>query len=160
MYSRTLLGLKYLRYYLTASNGKGHGIHSPFIFHFINNVLNDKNYYLEFDLIEDTRRELLKDQTDLFVEDFGAGSSLSKTNKRTIASIARNAAKHKKYSRLLFRIVKEYKPNTILELGTSLGISTSYLAAGLPSANVITIEGASEAANIARINFKKLQLQN
>ena len=35
MYSSFQLALKYLRYWFTASNGKGHGVHSPFVFEFI-----------------------------------------------------------------------------------------------------------------------------
>jgi predicted O-methyltransferase YrrM len=160
MYSRFQLAFKYLSYYLTASNGKGHGIHSPFVFHFITKVLNDKTHYPEYQPIEDLRQKLLKDQTILTIEDFGAGSSLNKTNQRTIASIAKNAAKQKKYSQLLFRIVKEYQAKTILELGTSLGITTSYLATANLAGKVITMEGAKEIAKIARQNFKTLELSN
>lgn len=160
MYSSIQLAFKYLHYYLTASNGKGHGIHSPFVFHFITKVLNDQTHYPEYDTIEDLRQKLLKDQAILSIEDFGAGSSVSKTNQRTVASIAKNAAKQKKYSQLLFRIVKESQPKTILELGTSLGITTSYLATGNPAAKVITMEGAKEVAKIARQNFKTLELSN
>ena len=96
MYSRFQLAFKYLSYYLTASNGKGHGIHSPFVFHFITKVLNDQTHYPEDQLVEDLRQKLLNDQSVLAVEDFGAGSSISKTNQRTVASIAKNAAKQKK----------------------------------------------------------------
>ena len=42
MYSTFKLAQKYFHYYFTASNGKGHGIHSPFVFDFIKNVLRDK----------------------------------------------------------------------------------------------------------------------
>src|SRR5690606_32159448 len=46
MYSRYQIARKYLHYYLTAANGKGHGIHSPFVYDFVRNVLNDKrNFY-------------------------------------------------------------------------------------------------------------------
>ena len=45
MFSKWQLAAKYLNYYLTASNGKGHGMHSPFIFHFITKVLKDKQHY-------------------------------------------------------------------------------------------------------------------
>jgi predicted O-methyltransferase YrrM len=85
---------------------------------------------------------------------------MDKKNKRSISSIAKNAAKPKKFGQLLYRIVKEYKPQTILELGTSLGITTSYLSNGNPASNVITMEGATEVANFAKQNFQKLQLQN
>jgi predicted O-methyltransferase YrrM len=160
MYSKWQLAKKYLRYYFTASNGKGHGTHSPFIFHFINKILNDKKHYAEYDVVENLRRRLLKDEALLTIEDFGAGSSVSNTNKRTVASITKNAAKPKKFGQLLFRMVKGYKPDTILELGTSLGITTSYLSLARPGANVITMEGAGEVAVGASKNFEKLGLGN
>ena len=160
MYSRFQLAFKYLQYYFAASNGRGHGIHSPFIFHFITHVLNDKIHYPGYNDIEQLRRQLLKDHTTITIEDLGAGSSVNKTNQRTIASIAKNAVKPKKYGQLLYRMVKEYKPQTILELGTSLGITTSYLARGNPSAKIISMEGATEAAEIARENFKAFELSN
>ena len=106
MYNHFQLATKYLQYYLAASNGKGHGMHSPFIFHFITQVLNDKQQYSEYDTVENLRSELLKDKTVLTIEDFGAGSSINKTNERTVASIAKNAAKPKKFGQLLFRMVK------------------------------------------------------
>ncbi|MBL7748505.1 MAG: SAM-dependent methyltransferase, partial [Chitinophagaceae bacterium] len=117
MYSPWQIAAKYIRYYLTSSNGKGHGTHSPFIFHFITQILNDKNEYPEYDKVEHLRQQLLKDNTVLTIEDFGAGSSINKTNQRTVASIARNAAKPKKFGQLLFRMVRHYQPKTILELG-------------------------------------------
>jgi predicted O-methyltransferase YrrM len=160
MHSKFQLGLKYLHYYLTSSNGKGHGIHSPFIFHFITKILNDKHHYPEYDIVENLRQKLLRDQTILTVEDFGAGSLVNNNKQRTVASIAKIAAKQKKYSQLLFRIVKEYKPQTVLELGTSLGITTLYLAIANPDAKLTTIEGAKEVAEIANENFTTLQLQN
>ena len=160
MYSNWQLAFKYFNYYLTASNGKGHGTHSPFIFHFITKILNDKNPYPEYAVVENLREQLLNHQTILSVEDFGAGSSISKTNQRSIASIAKNAAKPKKFGQLLFRMVKAYQPQTILELGTSLGVTTSYLSLAKPDANLITMEGAAAIANVAKRNFQNLKLQN
>ncbi len=167
MYSPFTLAFKYLRYYITASNGKGHGVHSPFIFDFVTNVLTDDRYFQSYREIENLRKELLLDKTVIQVEDFGAGSvsvknklTSANTDRRSIASIAKNAAKPKKFGRLLFRMVNYYQPATILELGTSLGISTSYLAAANPAAKVITMEGASQVAKIAKQNFETLELKN
>ena len=160
MFSKWQLAVKYLHYYLNASNSKGHGIHSPFIFDFITKVLNDKQHYPEYDKVEGLRKQLLQDKTILNIEDFGAGSSVSKINQRTIISIAHNADKSKKYSQLLFRMVKQYHPETILELGTSLGITTSYLSLAKPDSNIISLEGAKEVAAIAKNNFNSLGLQN
>ena len=88
MYSRFQLARKYLHYYLSASNGKGHGVHSPFVFDFIQHVLNDKKEYPCYRAIEQKRKELLSNETIIEVEDLGAGSSVIKTNKRIIKDIA------------------------------------------------------------------------
>ncbi len=103
---------------------------------------------------------MLQDETILNIQDFGAGSSITKTNERIIASIAKNAAKPKKFGQLLFRMVKAYQPETILELGTSLGITTSYLSLAKPNARLITMEGANEVAKMANKNFKESGLVN
>lgn len=135
-------------------------MHSPFVFELITKVLNDKTRYPAYEEIENLRRKLLKDQTILTIDDFGAGSTTDKTHQRSIASIAKNAAKPAKYAQLLYRIVKHYQPQTILELGTSLGMTTSYLAWAKPDAELITMEGATAIAATARQNFKTLKLDN
>ena len=94
-----------MHYYLTASNSKGHGMHSPFVFDFILYVLNNDKRYQAPQEIEDLRNELLKENTPITIQDFGAGSRLQSSKQRTVRSLARNAVKPKKYSRLLFRLV-------------------------------------------------------
>ncbi len=160
MYSKIKLALKYLQYYLTASNGKGHGMHSPFVFEFIKKVLNDEKNFYSFNQIEQQRQSLLNDKRKLSIEDFGAGSLINKTKERSIQSIAQSSLKSKKYAQLLFRIVNYYQPKTILELGTSLGITTAYLASAKNEAIVISMEGSSAVASVAKENFVKLKLNN
>src|SRR6478736_2420711 len=160
MYSPLQLAIKYFNYRITASNGKGHGVHSPFVFDFITKILNDKTVYPEYEKVEALRNQLLNDFTLLEVEDFGAGSVIDKKSKRTISSIAKNAAKPKKFGQLLFRMIKHYKPATILELGTSLGITTSYLSLAKPDARLITLEGSKEISKVAKKNFQNLGLKN
>jgi hypothetical protein len=60
MYSRWQLAIKYLHSYLTASNSRGHGIHSAFVFDLITKVFNDKKYYPAYDKVEGLRKQLLK----------------------------------------------------------------------------------------------------
>jgi len=160
LYNSFQLAKKYLHYHLTASNGKGHGIHSPFVFDFIEKVLNDKNQYACYTIIEKERKKLLADKTVIEVEDFGAGSAIIKTNRRVVKDIAASSLKPKKFSQLLFRMVQYYQPKTILELGTSFGITTSYLASGNLNATVYTCEGAKNIAAIAQQTFDHVQLKN
>ncbi|HEX2682608.1 MAG TPA: class I SAM-dependent methyltransferase, partial [Ferruginibacter sp.] len=160
MYTRFQLAKKYLHYYLSAANGKGHGIHSPFVFSFIKHVLRDKQQYEYYGIIEKCRQQLLKERDTIEVEDLGAGSAMIKTNKRVVADIAASSLKPSKYARLLYRMVKHYKPQNILELGTSLGITTCYLAAAGIHSKVFTIEGSEAIAGIAENTFEKAGLKN
>ena len=161
MYSTLTLGFKYLKYLVTAANGKGHGIHSPFVYNFIEKVLNDKLYYPEYLQIEKLRSQLLKSNETINVEDLGAGS-YAKDNARVrkIADIARLAAKPRKYAQLLFRIVRYYKYVNLLELGTSLGLTSAYLASASQEGRLLSIEGSPEIAKLAQKNFSQLALNN
>lgn len=160
MYSHLQLLKKYVHYYATAYNGKGHGMHSPFVFDFIQSVLNNKHHYTAPATIEEVRKELLRNKKTITVEDLGAGSRTLKSTEKEISNIAKAAVKPPKYSQLLHRLVKHYQPQTIIELGTSLGITTAYLATGNSAANITTIEGSSAIAEVAQTVFKKLQLSN
>lgn len=160
VYSPLQAAAKYFKYYVHAANSKGHGMHSPFVYEFITQVMNDFTKYEDYKKVEQLRKNLLADPTELLIEDMGAGSSVTSSNKRSIASIAKNAAKPKKFGQLLYRMAKFYQPETIVELGTSLGITSSYLALGNPSAEVITMEGASAIADKALENFQQLNIPN
>ncbi len=159
MHSPLRIAQKYLHYYITAANGKGHGIHSPFVYNFVRNVLNDRTQYPAYKQVENLRSLLLRDKTIIEVEDMGAGSVKSNSNRRSVATIARSAGKRKKSAQLLFRIVRRYGALNIVELGTSLGISTSYMSLANIHARVITCEGSKEVARLAKRNFEALHLQ-
>ena len=160
MYGHFTLAVKYLRYLFTAANGKGHGVHSPFVFEFITRVLNDNRRFYAFDGIEKIRTQLLSNHTLVEIQDFGAGSRVAKNNTRKISAIAKGSLKPAKYSQLLFRMIDYYGPTQIIELGTSLGITTAYLASANPDAKVTTFEGSSAIAQIARQNHQLLGLTN
>lgn len=160
MYSKSQLARRYIRYWLHASNGKGHGVHSPFVFELIEKVLNNRKPYHAYASIEALRRSLKRDNRMLTIEDFGAGSRVDGSRQRAVGSIARSALKPAKFGQLLFRLVNHYQPATLLELGTSLGITSAYLASGNPNGHLITMEGAKAVAAVARENFAKLGLSN
>jgi predicted O-methyltransferase YrrM len=158
MYSAFQLAKKYFNYYLKAQNGKGHGVHSPFVFDFIIHVLNDHKKYECYQKIESLREQLLANNTIIEVEDFGAGSAINPFKNRKVKDIAHSSLKKKKYAQLLFRIANYYQSNTIVELGTSFGITTSYLASAHKDSKIITFEGSHNIASIALSNFKQARL--
>ncbi len=149
-----LFALKYFKYWLSAKNA--HGIHSPFVFQLYNEAINKKGNYYSFDKIEHLRKKLLISKKEIQVDDFGTG----KSGKRKVSEIAERSLKNKKYGQLLFRLAYHFKPNTILELGTSLGITTCYLASANQNSKVITVEGSPEIMKEAKKSFSELSLEN
>lgn len=135
-------------------------MHSPFVFDFIQNVLNNKINYQPPAEIEQLRRQLLSDNRTLEIKDYGAGSRVSSSKEKTVAQIAKSALKSKRLAQVLFRLAKHYQPKTIVELGTSLGITTSYFSKANPDSNIITIEGSSSIASVAKENFQNLNCDN
>ena len=103
---------------------------------------------------------MLSSDKTIAYHDLGAGGDGSKTTEKKIKTIAKQSAKSPKYAQLLFRLVNYFQPETVLELGTSLGISTAYLASANSKMQVLTIEGSKEIAETAKANFKQLQLKN
>lgn len=160
MYNKPYLALKFLKYYLTASNGKGHGIHSPFVFTFVTRVLNDRRRFYAYQKIESQRGMLLLNNENIEVQDLGAGSGMTLANRRRIKDIARWSLKSPKYAELLFRMVNYFQPATVVELGTSLGITTAYLSMANPASQVYTFEGAPAVATLAQQVFSKLAISN
>jgi len=121
--------------------------------------------------IESLRRELASSRRTLRLEDWGAVSPRPRSSEgregpviavRTVGEICRGSASRPGRALLLFRLVRELKPGFCLELGTSLGISAAYLAAAQElnrrGGTLLTLEGALEAAGLARENLKRLGL--
>jgi hypothetical protein len=152
------LAIRYLRYYLFAQSGKGHGIHSPFVYDFVRQVLMDRNWHPDFDQVEKLRSALVKDSRTIKLTDYGAGSGKGLQQKKSIPQIVRSAAKPPRLAQLLYRSVQYFKACTIVELGTSLGLTTAYLAEARMQGNVYSMEGDPAIAAIAIENLPMLKL--
>lgn len=152
--------LKYLEYSLFSSHSKGHGIHSPFVFNLINSVFRNKTSGDIVFRIEKIRKSMLSDKRIIEVNDMGAGSALMKGKHRRISDIAKYSSVPKKYGLLLSGLSSQYGKENIVELGTSLGISTLYLASGSGNARVHSFEGCSETSRVALSNFAEAGIGN
>jgi predicted O-methyltransferase YrrM len=151
--------LKYFFQFLLASKNE-HALHSPFVFDLYTKIIKDSKTYKIFDKIEKLRKKLLKNYTVIEITDFGAGSKIYKNNFREIRQIAKSAEKAPRFGRLLFRLIQHFKPRTVFDLGTSLGITTLYESKAYDSAKVYTFEGCPETAKIAKENFDELNCKN
>jgi predicted O-methyltransferase YrrM len=148
--------LSYLGYYLKVRNL--HRVHSPFVFNLYSEQIVSQREYYCFKPIEFRRTQLLIDKRSLPDSDPGAGSNKLARN-LTVADVAQKSLVDAHYGQLLFRLVGHFKPNIILELGTSLGIAATYMSKA-HKAEVHTIEGRSDIAEIAKETFKKLKSNN
>ena len=149
---------EYINY--TLSSITKYKIHSPFVFRLVTEVFEKTVNYQDYQRIEKLRDDLKQDTRIIEVNDLGAGSKRFKTHKRKISDIVRKSVKKEKYGHLLYMLVRNFKANSILELGTSLGITTSYLASAHPNTRGYTIEGCKNIADVATENFQKLNLTN
>lgn len=146
----------FVKHALNARNTKGHGIHSPFLFQLAQFVIYDKSQYYIFSEIENLREKLKQDDRKIWIEDFGTGRS----REQKVSEIASRSLKQARYGQLLYKIINFCKAQNILELGTSLGITTAYLAANSSNINCLTLEGSTEVAKLAIENLNKIQIIN
>jgi predicted O-methyltransferase YrrM len=151
---------RYLNYFIFSHHRNGHGIHSPFVFNLVSNILRNKTKPDIVCSIEKIRNRLLQDPRSINVTDLGAGSKKMKTSLRKVSDITRYSAIPRKYGILLSNIAEAFGKPFILEFGTSFGISTMYLAASCSDTEVITIEGCSVTSEIASDNFREAGLKN
>ena len=150
----------YIKFYIKSKPAIGHGIHSPFVYQFSTEILLKGNKKIKkLNQIELLRKNMTKNRSIIEVSDFGAGNS-SGTKLRKIADIAKKASSPRKYCNLLFRITEQFKPESIIELGTSLGLASASMALASADAKLITIEGCPAIAGLAKENFELLGIKN
>jgi len=148
---------RYLKYLFRSGNK--HGLHSPFVYQLYEDVILEQKHYYAYDRIESLRAKMLLSEEVIESIDFGTGKDLHPV-KRKVSFIARRFASPVRSARLLFRLVDHFRPGYILEAGTSLGITTSYLSSANSQAKVFTLEGCPETARLAEANFEMLNLTN
>lgn len=149
-----LTACKFAEYKIFSRHRKGFGIHSPFVFNLITTVFRNKTDPEIVSTVENIRNRLIKDTRLINVNDLGSGSGNMKTGVRRVADIARYCSIPPKYGILLSNMARAFGGSAVVELGTSLGISTMYMAASCGNTTVYTIEGSPEVADIARAGFE------
>lgn len=141
----------FITYWLDAVNQ--HSLHSPFFFDFYTKILKGNSPLARTEAIENIRAGFLKERTAITLQDFGAGSTHSKASSRTVAEIAQSSLSQQKFSGLFVRIIQHFNCKHVVELGTSLGINTLYLAS-VPGLNISTFEGDPHLVNRAEVLFE------
>ena len=155
--------LRYCKHRLLAYNSKGEGIHSPYLFYLVRMVTCDENAYYVWHDIERRRALLLQDETHIHVKDFGTGNA--RPADRSVHEIASGSLERTEIAQLFFRWIvfisrNAERPMEIVELGTSLGITTAYLATANTANRVTTFEGCPAIGKIAEGTWQALDLHH
>lgn len=143
-----------INYFIQAKHRRGFGIHSPSTFRLVTQVVEERLPYYYFPFIERIRHRFNMDDVELFLNQKG------EILKKSKLSLAKCGALKKSYDQILFRLVNYYKPQVIIELGTTLGFTTLYLATPNSQAEVITLSEKPEVSDLARNNIKKAAVSN
>jgi len=144
----------YIRY-LTKSRSV-YKTHSPFVYNFIVNVLNDKKECKDFKSLHKYRKKVMSSKTQIVTTDFGSGSGRKEYKEYTspVGKIAKRRSQSKQHLELLYRITHYFKPAQMLEIGTAVGFSSLFLQKGNREGKLTTMEGCSVLAQIAARGFK------
>ncbi len=136
-----------------------HSLHSPFFYDFYSSVVAKDEIAEAYELPELIRAKMLSDRSVITVTDLGSGSRINGEATRRICDIARVSLSPPRRSRLLDRLARHYGCERILELGTSLGINTLYLARD-KNRKIATFEGSPEICKVATENFVEAGAEN
>lgn len=145
---------EYLLYFLDRTDH--HSLQTPFAFSIYENL----RYYYSLNregnsALEKIRTELAHDYRIIATQDEGAGSNYADGSNRSIASICKISCSALKYN-LLYQFLMTMTPNSVVvELGTSLGINTGYLATK-SNGSVYTFEADPALLQIAMRNLSHL----
>lgn len=148
----------YLKYYFTSKTA--HGIHSPFVYDFVVQLIQSPHPYYVFNRLDEIRIQLLKNKTSFKHIELGAGSRKLRSDERIIGDVAKHGITNKKYSELLFRILVKYQCRNILELGTSLGLNSLYFCLANEKNRVISLEGNASLCRFAENLAKNESVTN
>lgn len=151
---------EYIKYVFKKKHWRKEDFNSDLAEEIAKYILYETSPFYHFKDIDEIRKDLLQSCKKIEVNDLGAGSRKFKTNKRSIQQLAKHNASSNRQGEIISRLVAYFKPKNIIELGTSLGIGTLYLALPNSSSQVFTIEGCPKVSSEAKQNFSIAQAHN
>jgi len=150
--------LSYVSHWLNEVNS--HSLQSPFIYNLYTKYIQTDFNKNKYENIENTRKKLLKENLLVKTVNYGATSIVHANLQQTkVSTITKKGLTSAKVSRLLARLIDFNNAKNIIELGTSFGLNSMYLAQKT-DASVITFEGSEDIANVAVTNFEHHQKNN
>lgn len=133
-------------------SSKGYGIHSPFAFYLVTEIINDNSsaYYC-YETIEKQRYKCRYNHHKI---------TLKNGKTYPISYLCKRSSTPANDAQLLFKLGLLNRSKNILELGTFMGLGTAYLASISKQSQVISIDHDSSCSALARKNLASLKLLN
>jgi hypothetical protein len=118
---------------------KGYGVHSPFVFDLITNVIEEMMIFYAYHDIAQIRLQLLQKDKPIHYRD----------KKLAVKKVLRQYGISKKEGEFLFRMANHYKPHSILSVGSSMGLAPLCLSRYNSTVQCVTLEEEQDLAEIA-----------
>lgn len=153
MFKNLNFAINYLIYFF--SSGNKHSVHSPFIYDLVTKVINARRIKPEYHTYELIRSKMLKSNAEIEIKPIGASSF---AGKRKLSDVVKLSAKSAKYAELLERLCAYFNPEFAVEIGSSVGMSTMYQAAGIKQGYLFALEGNHNSIKVAQHNIEQAEL--
>jgi len=115
--------------YLTGARHRGgHGIHSPFLYRLITTVIEDKRKLTDYLILKELKNKALKllsISTDPSIQEIFQKFNIPFAKPR---KLYRKIEMPLKYGKVVFRLIRELKPNAVINYGHTLGVNLSAAA--------------------------------
>ena len=109
-----------IAYLLKARHRKGHGIHSPFLFRLITEVIENKGRFSAYPLLRAADENVRNTVRILDMKSYHPKNSLHSHNCRACKD---QHLMPERFDRLLFRLVNDFRPRDIAFYGSTFGVT-------------------------------------
>jgi len=111
-----------------ARHRRGHGIHSPFLFHLITTVVENRRSLPEYKILKDLKDKVLNLLNEYSDQSFAAiynQFNLPLSNHRRFY---RKVELPLRYGKVVFRLIREFKPSSVINYGPTFGANLALMA--------------------------------
>ncbi|WP_299522876.1 O-methyltransferase [Winogradskyella sp.] len=150
--------IAYIEFLFNSTNQ--HGVHSPFVYNFVTKCLYNKVKYTAYNDFKTYRNRLKSSNDTLQIVDLGEGSKTLDSKTRKVRQMVKASSSSLKETKLLYRVTQYFNFNTILELGSSLGMGSYAFALANKFSKITTIEGCLNTLEYTKSKFNKLKVEN